>query len=785
MINLSFRLFILTLVFAPLAFGSVEHWSLMTVELLASLSLCLVMLGLVYRKDPVYRVPGILPLFLLLLYILLQLLPIPVELLKIISPMSWEAYKPIYEQMMDKAWLPISINQKVTLQEFLRLGGYVLFYIATIQLLRSADRIKFTLTFVLILAGIIAFLATLQLFSANGHIYWFREAPGGRPGGPWVNINQYSGYIEMLCPLALGLFLYHKPRVPSDASLRERFISFFTSPSSNLNLLFGGIFFILCSSVLIALCRGGIVTILLSTLFFIAMVSYRLRKYGRASVWAAICFVLVFISWLGWEPIIAEFGSSFDTSGVIQDARFTVWSDTVAIIKDYPLFGSGFGTYLDVYPAYKTFQSHLVFDHAHNDYLELLVDGGVVAFFLVVWFVSAVIVHAIKKLKVRRDRFAILVGIGILSGMVAVLLHASVDFNLHNGAVGLYFFFICGSLIAVVNSRYNFQQTESYLQPSSRRSRQFFIVFSSALFVSTAAIQFSILMASANYSKIKSYYITRHLDDSLYTEIANSLEASAQYDPFEGRYHFYRGDLAVVKEGREQAFDHYLEAARRQPMQGVYLQRLGMMMPVEMQDKASEIMAEGYHRALDKEQLLLSWAEWLLVTKQRDHAKELMTDYLASYPAESIELLPILQLHEFSRQEMLDLLPEHIDTWIRLGTVLENMGEIEESEFFRSHALELYAVEEEINPNWFTQLITFYRRHGRDDEALEIIRIAVEAVPAYARFHYWLGEHYQGQGILYRAEEEYQQAVILDPKNDVYRRKLNRVQLDMEFGVSQ
>ena len=785
MINLSFRLFILTLAFAPLAFGSVEHWSLMTVEVLAAFILCLVMIGLLYRKDPVYKVPGIFPLFLLLLYILLQLLPIPVELLKILSPMSWEAYRPVYEQMTGGVWLPISINQKATLQEFLRLGGYVLFYIATVQLLRSADRIKFTLTFVLILAGVIAFLATLQLFSANGNIYWFREAPGGRPGGPWVNINQYSGYIEMLCPIALGLFLYHKPRVSSDSSIRDRFISFFTSPTSNLNLLYGGIFFILCSSVLIALCRGGILTILSSTLFFIAMVSYRLRKYGRTSVWAAICFVLVFITWLGWEPIINEFGSSFDTSGVIQDARFTVWSDTLAIIKAYPLFGSGFGTYVDVYPAYKTLQTHLVFDHAHNDYLELLVDGGLIAFCLVIWFVLAVVVHALKKLKLRRDRFAILVGIGILSGIVAVLLHAIVDFNLHNGAVGLYFFFLCGSLIALVNTRYNYQQTESYLQLSSRRSQQFFIVISTALLVSTTAIQLSVLVASANYSKIKSYYITRHLDDSISAEIANSLATSIQYDPLEGRYHFYRGDLAVFKEGREQAFDHYLEAARRQPMQGIYLQRLGMMMPVEMQKEASEIMAEGYRRALDKEKLLLSWAEWLLVTNQRDHAKKLMTDYLASYPAESIELLPILQLHEFSRQEMLNLLPDHIDTWIRVGTVLETMGEISESEFYRSRALELYIVEEEINPHWFTQLIAFYRRHGRDNKALEIVRIAVEAVPGYARFRYWLGEHYQEQGILYRAEEEYQQAVILDPKNDVYRRKLNKVQLDMEFGPSQ
>ena len=133
------------------------------------------------------------------------------------------------------------------------------------------------------------------------------------------------------------------------------------------------------------------------------------------------------------------------------------------MIRDYIVLGSGFGTFLDVYPSYKTIAGDLIFDHAHNDYLEMLSDGGVVGFLLAAWFCAAVLLHGIKKIRMRRDRFAVLLGIGAFTGICAALMHIVVDFNLHNGAVGLYFFFLCGLLVAIVNSRYNYHETASLL----------------------------------------------------------------------------------------------------------------------------------------------------------------------------------------------------------------------------------------------------------------------------------------------------------------------------------
>ena len=113
---------------------------------------------------------------------------------------------------------------------------------------------------------------------------------------------------------------------------------------------------------------------------------------------------------------------------------------------------------------------------------------------------------------------------------------------------------------------------------------------------------------------------------------------------------------------------------------------------------------------------------------------------------------------------------------------MEKAGDLEESEYFRSQALEFVQAEEKIEARWFVQLISFYRRHDQNDKALAVIRQAIEKIPDNARFHSWLGDYYRKEGILYRAKEEYEQAAILEPKNNSYRRKLKKVELDIEFG---
>jgi tetratricopeptide (TPR) repeat protein len=105
------------------------------------------------------------------------------------------------------------------------------------------------------------------------------------------------------------------------------------------------------------------------------------------------------------------------------------------------------------------------------------------------------------------------------------------------------------------------------------------------------------------------------------------------------------------------------------------------------------------------------------------------------------------------------------------------MGEPEEAEYYRSKALSFLHREENIRPHWFQQLIDFYRKQGKQEKALDVLRQAVEAVPDYAHFHIQLGDYYRREGITYRAEEEYKRALMLEPGNGAAGKRLRQMGL--------
>ena len=107
--------------------------------------------------EPFLRVPGLVPLTLIVGLMVLQLVPLPVWILKIVSPQSWFAYKNVYELAGGSGWLPISVNQKATLQELLRYCAYTFFYLLTVQLLRDGPKVRKTLFTVVTFGTIIAF----------------------------------------------------------------------------------------------------------------------------------------------------------------------------------------------------------------------------------------------------------------------------------------------------------------------------------------------------------------------------------------------------------------------------------------------------------------------------------------------------------------------------------------------------------------------------------------------------------------------------------------------------
>ncbi|WP_457578089.1 O-antigen ligase family protein [Desulfomarina sp.] len=762
--RISSALFLFTLVFAPLAFGTVEAWSLSVLEISTAAAFLLFYLAAWLHKDSTLKVPGTLPLVLLLGIIGFQLLPLPISVVKILSPETYEVYSPLFQVGHEQNWLPLSVNQRATLHELLRFGSYGLLYVLTVQLLSEPGRLRKTAGVVVFLGSAIALLALIQNVGSPDKIYWLRKVPANAsPFGPWINPNQFAGYMELVSPLAFGLFLFYRPRVRGHESFREKFVTFFTIPRIHLYLFLWFAASLMVFSVFVSLCRGGILAIIGGGVTFFLL--YRRKFPGRSSYFfltLAVAVVLA-VSWFGWDIILSEFNQKIDSAGHIREGRLLLWQDTLALIRDFPLFGAGFGSFIHIYPLYKTFAGNLIYDHAHNDYLELLTDGGIVSLLLAAWFVISILVHGWEMIRRRRDRYAVFLGIGAISGIISLLVHSMTDFNLHNGAVGYYFFFLLGLLVASVNTRFSYGSSASLLKKQSPGLTVPAVIIGLAWCVFLVIFQVGSYRAWSGYESIENIYVNPHLGRKFLWKIAKTMDKAERQDPFQGLYSYKNGTALWYMGEKEAALEKYILAFRKNPLEGIFLQQLGLLQRDER--IAEKLLEEGYRRTLNKDILIASYVEWLLWRGRRLRAIEVLSRSMHDAPGQAVAWIGLLREYSFSHEELEKIIPENSKTWVSFGRHLSSIGLEKEAVYFFDRAEKLLMVEKNPPMESYRNLISFFSRHGFYARALTVLRRAVEKLPDEPYFHLLLGEYYQKENIVYRAKEEFERVLFLDPGN--------------------
>ena len=125
MANIVFSLFIGLLLFTPLAFGTVEPWSISLMEAATLAALILLLFNTMRKKETsLHEIPGIIPLSCFLVYMLFQLVPLPSGIVAIVSPETYAVYQAARSFDEPVQWIPLSINQKATVAEFFRILSY-------------------------------------------------------------------------------------------------------------------------------------------------------------------------------------------------------------------------------------------------------------------------------------------------------------------------------------------------------------------------------------------------------------------------------------------------------------------------------------------------------------------------------------------------------------------------------------------------------------------------------------------------------------------------------------
>ena len=291
-----------------------------------------------------------------------------------------------------------SLYPSSTRLELARLTVGVAAFLAGLGLFATA-RLQRVLWVALGLNGAaLAVFGIVQKLSWNEKIYWSVPLTlGGQPFASFVNRNNAAGYLNLCLAAAAGfavwIFGTTSPGIPSrvdPTSRRPGHASrtrrgwrqgIHVPPWQFLALLPG---ILILAGVCASLSRGGSVAAAIAALAVLALLAF--QRGAKVAAWTACGGLVLCAGLLGWLGLSSGFADRMSTlfdERVAADARWLNWETAWRAVRDFPVLGTGFGTYRYAYRPYETQDVKLWFYNADNHYVEGLTEGGVVGLLLI------------------------------------------------------------------------------------------------------------------------------------------------------------------------------------------------------------------------------------------------------------------------------------------------------------------------------------------------------------------------------------------------------------------
>jgi O-antigen ligase len=342
-----------------------------------------------------------------------QLVPLPPFLLRRLSPGSFAHY---YDRLLvpvARFW-PISVSPPDTLRGLFFLAGYSLLFGAVYREFGD-ERWRRRLAYLVVLVGLFMTLVGLvqQAYGTKAIYGVIHTIYDWTVFGPYVNRNHFAGYVVMAVPLAVAFAFEALSGLRREWRRRRRGFLALGGAEANAFVRRTVEAMVLVVGLIASQSRGGVVACAAS----MAALPFTSR-HRRAAAAVVLLVVLLGLPWLGLSEIV----HGFESRG-IQGSRIDLWRDMLPMFPSFPLLGSGFNAFGTAYAPYQTIWRSDFIGEAHDDYLQVLFDTGLVGALLFALLLARTFAAALRA----ASRSAL--GVGFFGSLLALAVHALVDFN--------------------------------------------------------------------------------------------------------------------------------------------------------------------------------------------------------------------------------------------------------------------------------------------------------------------------------------------------------------------
>jgi O-antigen ligase len=416
------------LLLSPLPFGAVPAGPVVAIELWAAV-LGTLSLVLVWRGPYVFPRWGgwlLAAAGVAIAVGLVQMLPLPLEWTRAISPTTATARHDVATVVagVRTTWMPVSIEVPATLDAISRFIAYLLIGFSAAVTIRDPRHLKLTALVLALSVAFQGFYGAAEHLSGHQHIFGFAKIYMlDSATGTFINRNHYAIYLAMTLPFALWLALDGLGGGRFPRSFRSALIGL--GGTAGIVSAIGAVATALgWCGILLSNSRSGLAAGIVAT----GILLVRMRSGFRTAVIAVLVLLLPTIALL-WVEIRSP-GERFLTESSAAlglGGRLEVWTASLESVRESLVLGTGYGTFERVFPLYRAASTLRRWEHAHNEYLQILFECGII----VAIAVTAGLVLAIRSVRPGRNQRSVPVpSSAALAGLAALAISALVDFPL-------------------------------------------------------------------------------------------------------------------------------------------------------------------------------------------------------------------------------------------------------------------------------------------------------------------------------------------------------------------
>ena len=331
-------------------------------------------------------------------------------------------------------------------EELIRVLVYGFLFYAILNNLHRQETIQVITITLLFLGMAISMYAGWQFATKSQKVWNLPNPYEGRAGGTFIYPNHLAGFLELLVPLGLCQVLVGRS-------------------GHVFKIVIGYACVVMLVGIGVTISRGGW-AVTAATMLVLGAVMLSQRDYRIQGLALIGAFALAIAVVVPRADVMRERVKIMTSSGKADDLRFSIWQPALQIWRENLWFGAGPNHFDYRFPAYRPPEVQKRPDKVHNDYLNTLVDWGIVGAALVAscWgLLYWGVFKGWRQVRGKRDdfsrkksnKFAFLIGASV--GLFAILLHSFVDFNMQLPAIAI----LVVTFMALLSSQWRFS-TERY-----------------------------------------------------------------------------------------------------------------------------------------------------------------------------------------------------------------------------------------------------------------------------------------------------------------------------------